>query len=87
MKKATGLTTAKARKVGRFGLADVTDIKMKISNNLKLTKDEVTGILIHEMIHVYFLHNNMNEDHGPEFKKMGAHSGRPYRKFSNENMP
>ena len=67
MKDATGLTSATVVKKGKR-FSSVRDIKMKLSTNLKLTRQEFDEVLIHEMIHVYFFHVGINAGHGPEFK-------------------
>lgn len=70
IKKASGVTTANAVRVkkGSKVLKSVSDLSIAISTNLKLTQEEFDGILIHEMIHVWFLNNLLDEKHGLSFK-------------------
>lgn len=45
------------------------DIKIYITDNLKLTRKDVNGVLIHEMIHVYFfMKEDYKESHGIFFR-------------------
>jgi hypothetical protein len=68
MKDATGKTIASVIKDKRKNIVEVKNIEMKISTVLKLSMEEFEKIFIHEMIHVYFIHNKMNVVHGAEFK-------------------
>lgn len=46
-------------------------MKLVLSTRFKRTNEGLDGILLHEMIHVYFLHNgNFDEDHGGKFLAM-----------------
>ena len=46
-------------------------INVVISNIVKRSENELDKVLVHEMIHVYFLYNNMpQEKHGIRFKAM-----------------
>ena len=68
-KKVGGRVTYKAISGPRNTYSDISDMKMDISNSLELTLNEFYGILIHEMIHVYFAIKKLNVGHTHEFIK------------------
>ena len=69
LKKATALTKAKYSGMKLISMA------IEFSDRLALPDEEINKILIHEMIHVYFLRTKDNENHGPRFKKMAVELG------------
>lgn len=74
-KGATGICNAKVTfvKGSRNAFEKVWDSKIILDNRKKYTQNSLDAILIHEMIHWYFIGlMKINEDHGMSFKNMAS---------------
>lgn len=63
----TGFGTSKYQ----YSRISPNSLKIQISNTLKRSEKSIDKILIHEMIHVYFMvTKNFDEGHGSKFQKL-----------------
>lgn len=67
-KRVSGVVKARANVVQGRKVLVPDSMVMEISDLFKRSEQDLDAILIHEMIHVYYFHNNiLDEDHGPRF--------------------